>query len=163
MLTSLDLYHKYGHPGEKAFQKKYLVLWDVPPELEIGVIPKRIYCHRDLIPLLTQAFKNIIERGHVKELLTWDGCWNFRAIRGYEKRYEALMKAGRIEEALKLLSKHSFALAVDLNAATNGLGKKPSLSAGFVKCFTDAGFIWGGTFKGSRVDGMHFEIAKLAA
>ena len=158
MLSSLDLYKKYGHPKDL---KNQLVLWDVPPELEIGVIPKRIYCHRDLIPLLKQAFKNLIERGYVDELLTWDGCWNFRPIRGYEKKYEALMKAGKIEEAIKLLSKHSWALAIDVNASTNGLGKKPTLSEGFVKCFTDAGFLWGGTFAGKRVDGMHFEIAQL--
>jgi hypothetical protein len=47
-------------------------------------------------------------------------------------------------------------MAIDVNAFENGLGKKPKLSAGFVKCFTDAGFVWGGNF--ARLDGMHFEL-----
>jgi hypothetical protein len=57
------------------------------------------------------------------------------------------------------MSLHSWGLAVDLNAFENGLGKEPKLSPGFVKCFTDAGFDWGGTWK--RKDGMHFELAKI--
>jgi hypothetical protein len=155
MLTSLDFYKKYGHPEKK----KNLVIWDVPAELEIGFIPKRIYCNRDLIKPLEQAFRNLIERGYVDELKSWDGCWNYRPIRGYEKRYAALIKAGRVDEAIALLSIHSWAGAVDLNAAENGLGVKPKLSAGFVKCFTDAGFDWGGNWK--RPDGMHFQLAKI--
>jgi hypothetical protein len=153
MLTSLDFYNKYGHPDKK----KKLVVWDVPTELEIGVIPKRIYRNSDLIPVLTQAFKNLIDTGAVKELKTWDGCWNFRPIRGYEKKYEAAMKAGNVEAAMKLLSVHS--CAIDVNASENGLGKEPKLSAKFVKCFTDAGMEWGGNWK--RKDGMHFQLAAI--
>lgn len=153
MVTSLDLYNKYGLPSKN----NNLVIWDVPTELEIGVIPRRIYCNADLIPVLTQAFKNLIDRGYVAELKTWDGCWNFRPIRGYEKKYAALMKAGKIKSAIALLSTHSWACAIDVNASENGLGKKPKLSDGFVKCFTDAGFEWGGNWK--RQDGMHFQLA----
>lgn len=156
MLTSLDFYKKYGHPSKK----KNLVLWDVPAELEIGVIPRRIYCNADLIPVLTQAFKNLIERGCVDELKTWDGCWNFRPIRGYEKKYEAAMKAANIELAMKYLSVHSWACAVDMNASENGLGKKPKFSAKFVKCFTDAGMEWGGEWQ-NRPDGMHYQLRIL--
>lgn len=156
MLSSLDFYRKYGHPDE---YRKFMILWDVPEELEIGVIPKKIYCNRDLIKPLEQAFRNLIERGYVNELLTWDGCWNFRPIRGYEKKYERLIKTIDKEAAIKLLSVHSWGCAIDVNASANGLGAIPTLSAGFVKCFTDAGFIWGGTFK--RKDGMHFQLAKI--
>jgi hypothetical protein len=57
------------------------------------------------------------------------------------------------------MSLHSWGIAVDVNAFSNGLGKEPTLSAGFVKCFTDAGFDWGGVWK--RKDGMHFQLAKI--
>lgn len=154
-MTGLDLYHKYGDPNTH----KDMLMWDVPTELEIGVIPKRIYCHKALIPALRRAFSLLIATGHVDELKTWDGCFNIRPIRGYEKRYQDLMAAGKIEDAMQLLSIHSWGLAIDVNAAWNGLGKTPTLSAGFVKCFTDAGFTWGGSWK--RKDGMHFEIASV--
>jgi hypothetical protein len=51
-------------------------------------------------------------------------------------------------------------LAIDVIAFENGLGKEPKLSPGFVKCFTDAGFEWGGTWK-SRPDGMHFQLKSI--
>lgn len=139
MVTSKQCFAKYGEPSES---NKWLVLWDVPTELEIGVIPKRIYCNKDMVAPLTQAFKNLIDRGFVKELKTWDGCFNIRKKRG-----------------LASMSLHSWAIAIDVNAFENGLGVTPKLSAGFVKCFTDAGFDWGGTW--TRKDGMHFQLAKI--
>ena len=69
MVTSAQCLQKYGEPEKH----KNMVLWDVPTELEIGVIPKRIYCNKDLIEPLTKAFKALIDTGAVKELKTWDG------------------------------------------------------------------------------------------
>lgn len=138
MVTSAQALKKYGDPT----LHKAMTVWDVPTELEIGVIPKRIYCNKDAVKPLGEAFKNLITRGHVSELKTWDGCFNIRKKRG-----------------LSSMSLHSWGIAVDVNAAWNGLGKEPTLSAGFVKCFTDAGFDWGGTWR--RKDGMHFQLSKI--
>ena len=57
------------------------------------------------------------------------------------------------------MSLHSWGIAIDLNAFENGLNMAPKLSPGFVKCFTDAGFEWGGNWQ--RKDGMHFQLAKI--
>lgn len=157
MITAKEFFAKYGHPDKH----KNIAMWDVPAELEIGVIPKRIYCNADLIPHLSQAFKNLIDRGFVKELKTWDGCYNFRPVRGYEAKYAAAMKAGNLMLAITYLSLHSWGCALDLNASENKLGTTGKLSPGFVKCFTDAGFFWGGNYKG-RKDPMHFELDKLS-
>jgi hypothetical protein len=138
MVTAKDCLARYGDPSHE----KNMTLWDVPAELEIGVIPKRVYCNEDLIPPLTQAFKNLISTGYVKELKTWDGCFNIRNVRG------------RTSQSL-----HSWGIAIDINASWNQLGKKPTMTEGFIKCFTDAGFDWGGTWQ--RKDGMHFQIATL--
>jgi len=70
LLSSADCLKKYGPPE----LEKSMVLWDVPKELEIGVIPKRIYCNKDMVKPLTLAFQNLIKTGFVKELKTWDGC-----------------------------------------------------------------------------------------
>lgn len=139
MVTSNQALKKYGEPSDS---NPWLVLWDVPTELEIGVIPKRIYCNKDLVKPLENAFRNLIQRGYVKELKTWDGCFNIRKKRG-----------------LSSMSLHSWAIAIDVNAFENGLNQTPKLSSGFVKCFTDVGFEWGGTW--TRKDGMHFQLAKI--
>ncbi len=139
LLTANDCYKRYGAP----IDEKAMILWDVPQELEIGVIPKRIYCNKDMVEPLTKAFKNLIATGHVKELKTWDGCFNIRTKRGY----------------LDNMSLHSWGVAIDVNAAWNGFGKKPSLSKEFVKCFTDAGFDWGGLWV--KPDGMHFQLKSI--
>jgi len=138
MVTASKCFAKYGDPNKH----NNMILWDVPTHLEIGVIPKKIYCNRDLVAPLQKAFENLIRTGHVKELKTWDGCFNIRKKRG-----------------LSSMSLHSWGIAVDVNAFENGLGKEPKLSTGFVKCFTDAGFDWGGVW--SRKDGMHFQLATI--
>lgn len=139
MVTSQKAKLKYGEPSPS---NKWLVLWDVPTELEIGIIPKKIYCNKDLIVPLTNAFKALIASGHVNELKTWDGCFNIRNKRG-----------------LNSPSLHSWGIAIDVNAFENGLNQTPKLSQGFVKCFTNNGFEWGGNW--SRKDGMHFQLANI--
>jgi hypothetical protein len=138
MVTSAQALKKYGAPEKELG----MTLWDVPGFLEIGVIPKKLYCNKDMIKPLSAAFQALITTGHVKELKTWDGCFNIRKKRG-----------------LSSASLHSWGLAIDVNAAWNGLGKQPTLSPGFVKCFTDNGFDWGGTWK--RKDGMHFQLKSI--
>lgn len=158
-LTGTDFYNKFGHPGKSEF-KNSLIIWDVPTELELGFVPKRIYCHPLLVKPLSSAFLLLKQRGLVNELKTWDGCWNFRPVRGYERLYEQAMAHGNEAKAIKYLSIHSWACAIDLNASTNQLGKKPTLSKGFVKCFTDSGMEWGGDWQ--RPDGMHFQLSSLS-
>lgn len=138
LLTSTECVSRYGD----ARKESNMVLWDVPSELEIGVIPKRLYCNKDMLIPLTLAFKALISTGYVKELKTWDGCFNIR------------QKRGGVTQSL-----HSWGVAIDVNAAWNGLGKTPTLSQGFVKCFTDNGFDWGGTW--SKPDGMHFQLKSI--
>lgn len=58
MVTSAQALKKYGPPETE----KFMVLWDVPSDLELGAIPKRIYCNRDLVQPLTRAFQNIRDR-----------------------------------------------------------------------------------------------------
>lgn len=140
MVTSRDCFARYGDPS--ANEGKFMIVWDVPECCEHGAIPKKVYCNRDLKPLLEKAFKNVNDRGLAAQVKTWDGCFNIRKKRGAVS-----------------MSLHSWGLAIDFNAAWNGFGKKPTMSSELVKCFTDAGLDWGGTW--SKPDGMHFQIAKL--
>lgn len=138
MVTSQQCLAKYGDPTKE----NNMIVWDVPGHFEVGAVPKKLYCNRDMIQPLSQAFTNLLSTGKINELKTWDGCFNIRKKRG-----------------LSSMSLHSWGIAIDVNAAWNGLGQEPNLSAEFVKCFTDAGFDWGGTWK--RKDGMHFQLNKI--
>lgn len=139
MVTSQQALKKYGIATQS---NPNLILWDVPTKLEIGVIPKRIYCNKDMVIPLTWAFSKLISTGAVNELKTWDGCFNIRKKRG-----------------LASMSLHSWAIAVDVNAFENGLNQTPKFSKEFVECFTSSGFDWGGIWQ--RKDGMHFQLSGI--
>lgn len=143
MLTSKKCYDKFGAPGGKT-EGRYMSIWNVPAEIKekIPALPNRIYCANVLKKPLENALKALIDKGIASELKTWDGCYTVRKSRG-----------------LQSMSLHSWGVAVDVNAATNGLGKTPTLSKEFVSCFTENGFDWGGTWK--RKDGMHFQLKSL--
>ena len=138
MVTSAQALKKYGDPT----LEHNMIVWDIPANLEVGAIPKKLYCNKDLVGPLSQALKSLIDTGNIAELKTWDGCFNIRKKRG-----------------LSSMSLHSWGIAIDVNAAWNQLNMVPTLTPGFVKCFTDAGFEWGGTW--TRKDGMHFQLAKI--
>jgi hypothetical protein len=149
MVTSEDCFKKYGEPSAT---NPCMVLWDVPKHLETGLIPNRIFCNKDFIGPASKAFKNLIDRGFVNEIKTYDGCFNVRKIRGGRK-----------------MSLHSWGIAIDFNAFSNPLGLNRSqiiaksltpLSEGFLKCFKDAGFDCGADWK-RRPDFMHFQLAKI--
>jgi hypothetical protein len=142
-VSATNCIEKYGLPNVEM-ERSFMVLYNVPKAIlnSISTLPSRIYCNLDLVAPLEQALRNIINRGLEAEVKTWDGCFNIRKKRG-----------------LKTWSLHAWGIAIDINAAWNGLGKEPQMSQELVKCFTDAGFHWGGNWK--RKDGMHFQLAFL--
>ena len=154
MVTSTQCLKKYGDPNLLETQNKWFELWQVPQDIQtafshvrfsaLGTIgfPKKIFINKDFKPVLEKALRNLMSRGLTQELKTWDGVFIIRTKR-----------------ALTSLSLHSWAIAVDVNAFENQLNKVPKLSPAFVKCFTDAGMDWGGTW--TRKDGMHFQLSKI--
>ena len=154
MLISLDEAKKYY--GEidliRKFwpdEVKHMTTLQLPPELcfsnwlssATGQPITHLYCNLDMAGALLDALTNLKDRGFSSELKTFDGCLNIRPVRGYTGR----------------LSTHCYGLAIDLNAKENPLGGPIALSGGFINCFIDAGFKWGGGF--ARVDAMHFQYA----
>lgn len=144
MITSQQCFAEYGAP-DIVFERKWMTLLIVPQEIGVKIqpLPRRIYCNKDMIAPLDTALRNLIEQGCSEELRTWDGCFNIRP-----KKLNP-----------KALSLHSWGIAVDINAAWNQLRQKPTLTPGFVKCWKDAGFDWGGDWK--IPDGMHFQLSDI--
>jgi hypothetical protein len=154
MVTSAQCLKKYGDPNLASTQSKHFELWVVDLDIleafkhvrfsALGTIgfPKKIFLNKDFQPVLEKALRNLIDKKLTKELKTWDGVFVIRRKR-----------------ALLTLSLHSWAIALDVNAFENQLNQTPKLTPQFVKCFTDAGCDWGGTWK--RKDGMHFQLSKI--
>ncbi len=138
MITPTDCYNAFGEPSAS---NKCMVLWDVPKELEVGIIPKRIYCNRALIAPATEAFRKLVDTGAINDLLTYDGCFNIRKMRRSNST-----------------SLHSWGLAMDFDAFRNPMGKRGAMTDRVVECFTSSGWDWGGEWRGNRIDPMHFQL-----
>lgn len=137
MITSAQCLAKFGDP--RLNEAKHMTLWDVPAHLELGTIPNRLYCNKAMVGPLSKAFANLIAGGFVDQLITWDGCFNIRP-----------MKGTRATPSL-----HSWGMAIDINAAWNGFKKPVTMGVDFASCFKSAGFDWGGDW--ATKDGMHFQ------
>lgn len=145
VISESDLLSLFGRPRDPAPYLKIIDLAEFKNDLShvkdyLGhTWSCRIYGHKLLEAPLRIAFKNLISRGYAGELRTFDGCVCVRP-----------------KTSGNGWSTHAWGLALDFNAGANGYGRRPTLSAGFVKCFTDAGFEWGGSWR--TPDGMHFQL-----
>lgn len=137
---------RYGKiAGGWAQEVKWCSKLPVPVELEwintaTGHRISSIYCNEDLHTPLSRALQQIIDWGIQDQLKTLDGCYNIRDVRGLPGK----------------LSAHAYALAIDINAATNRLNTPGDISKELAQCFLDQGFKWGKDF--TRMDPMHFSL-----
>jgi hypothetical protein len=143
MITSQACLTKFGKPTTQ--NAHYMTLFTFPKALRdhIPALPTRIYCHQLLAGPLRRALDNVAAAGLGSEIKTWDGCFNIR----WQRRYAGVW------------SLHSWGLAIDINASTNQLGQKSTMSLALVDCFERAGFDWGGHWR--VPDGMHFQLSRL--
>lgn len=149
-MTEQECIEKYGaiQDGIWRNEAKWCSMVTLPTEVQAqvknvftGGLWVHVFCNNDLKFALLAALHSLIEKGFLHELETFNGCYEIRDIRGRPGEYSA----------------HSWAMAIDFNANKNPLGGESSWSDGFVQCFKDAGFAWGGDFHG-RKDPMHFSM-----
>ncbi len=138
MAAQDEIIAKYGQP-DKAYFDTYCILWQVQNDFP-WFPAKRIYINKDFKDALYAAFKELEEAGLQDEIETFDGCYVERKVRGSNK-----------------ISLHSWALAMDTNAAKEKLGQiETNYTPEFIAIMTKHVF-WGGNFK-SRADNMHFAL-----
>ncbi|GAB3195268.1 hypothetical protein ABID22_003623 [Pontibacter aydingkolensis] len=127
---------------------RHLVRVEVPQLIPIKG-SAGVYFHRRAADQLAQLWHDWEQAGLLHHVLTWEGAYAPRFIRG----------------SRSILSNHAFGTAFDINYAWNKLGTQPALvgQKGSVRQLVNIahqnGFYWGGHF--NRQDGMHFEIAWL--
>jgi D-alanyl-D-alanine carboxypeptidase/Bacterial SH3 domain/Transglycosylase SLT domain len=152
-----ELTAKFGTPDYRQFARKNLTTIDLSefagPLAHMRTFDGKaftsVYGHKLLAGPLKMALRLVCDRGLAKQLKTYDGCFNIRA-----------MKSG------SSMSVHSWGLALDFNCATNPFQTDDArtwpevitdFSSDFVKCFAEAGFEWGGLWN-SVHDAMHFQL-----
>lgn len=132
----------------------------VPQLARVQYAPKscRIEFHEKAADQLVRLFQAWDDAGLMDRVKTWGGAYAARFVRGSRTS----------------LSNHSFGSAFDINVPWNMLGAQPALKGKIgsvrelVGIANDHGFFWGGHFKAvspttgkPRLDGMHFEVAKI--
>jgi hypothetical protein len=138
----------YGRSdGSSAWEEEHLVLLPAPYALFMdGQLVRNIRCHklvRDSLRRILTAIRDLYktpEAIHAAGLDQYDGCYNYRVVRGASH-----------------LSMHAYGAAVDFDAADNPLGATHGrMPAEVVAIFKAEGWRWGGDYTG-RQDWMHFE------
>lgn len=142
-----------------GWNAKYLTKVEVPQLKKLYIMrgpgngfPQngKVFWHKEHADTLLKFFEDIEREKALKYILTWAGTWAPRLVR----------------HSTTTLSNHAYATAFDINAAWNGLGRKPAgiKEKGTVipiaRLAEKHRFWWGGWGWGnrSRLDGMHFEI-----
>ncbi|GIV03062.1 MAG: hypothetical protein KatS3mg015_1892 [Fimbriimonadales bacterium] len=135
---------------DPAWKRKHLTTVVLPglEQIRGGAKSGRVRVHRLIAEPLRELWEAWVSQGLIGEILSWDGAFVERLVRGR-----------------KSLSSHAFGIAFDINAAWNRLGQPPA-EAGtkgsvlrLVPLAIEHGFFWGGHFR-TRPDGMHFEYAQ---
>ena len=132
------------------FVKDNIIVVSVPQLIGFKGAPKngKVYFHKKAANALQGLFYELEHENIMDDILTWDGAFYPRLIRG----------------GGNTLSNHAFGIAFDINAQYNGIGVTPALPRygvkgcvyRIVKVATKHGFFWGGWYR-NRKDGMHFE------
>ena len=139
MSAQLQILSKYGEPGP-AYQRNFCTVWNVQNDFPWFPV-KSFMVNKEFKDKLFQAFTNLTKAGLQGEIKTFDGCYNDRSVRGRDST-----------------SLHAWAMAIDLNAATEKLAQTTTNFSGqFIAIMKAAGLFWGGDWTG-RKDTMHFAL-----
>lgn len=127
----------------KAFQQAFENIWN---QARIEVKKQYGFNWQDLgFKTQTEATKFYDEKTAAYIRLNgfdlYGGAYNFRKMRNSSS-----------------LSYHSYGIAIDIDPAHHVMGDlKATFPDWYIKCWKDAGFVWGGDWKGKNRDSMHFE------
>jgi len=103
-----------------------------------------VRCHRLIAPALRRALEDLAARQLCHLINTFDGCFVARHM-GWDPR--------------RPLSRHSWGIAVDVNARLFPYGSRAQQDARLTAAFARQGFAWGGHWR--TPDPMHFEVTDL--
>lgn len=142
-----NIYEYIGTGGQLAprWQSDFLAKTSLPFPLRLAWDPSRVItqmtCHRLMTGIFASVFAAIQKNALESKVVSFGGCFAFRPQRTGSK-----------------LSAHSWGIAIDLNPGSNRQGSAGDMDARVVEFFKNAGFEWGGDWKGKTRDPMHFQF-----
>lgn len=153
MLTDQQIIAKYGQPGDPDNLTVITLPYPMRIAWDLTKTVTKITCHKLIADNLTAVLEELLLVYGLRELQRlgidlFGGCFNLRLMRGSKKKW----------------SKHSWAVAIDLDPARNKL-KETKKTARFarpeyqqmIEIFYKHGFV--GLGPEQDRDWMHFEIA----
>lgn len=146
MKTTKECIDRFGNPyTERTKVESFMQLWDIPDDINKAIpdLPNRIFINTLLVVPLERTLRRLIKKGLHTEIRSYDGCFNIR-----------MMRSG------SSISRHAWALALDLNAAWNPLNGKVTWSNAFLEVWRTEGWTCGADWKQPK-DGMHFQWDKF--
>lgn len=109
-----------------------------------GRAVRAIWCHRLIPSALRQALEELRDQGLGHLIGSFDGCFVARHV---------------CWDAKRPLSRHSWGIAVDVNARLFPFGSRARQDERLIAAFQRQGFAWGGEWP--TPDPMHFEMVRL--
>lgn len=113
----------------------------LPLGWNLALVARSVRVHKAIAEVMMLTFEELAATCWTK-FRTYDGGFTWRLQRGPKVK----------------LSMHAFGAALDFNAKTNRQGKPGDISPLIVAAFKKHGWTWGGDWKGTRVDPMHFQF-----
>jgi hypothetical protein len=136
----MELFHRYGHPGEPGFEEQYIV--SNAHTLGDGSTV-HVRSHVAVAGRLHRVWQQLSDSGHLSQIRTYAGCFNIRTVRGGTA-----------------LSLHSWGLAVDLNTEAFPLGSLHRQAPELVAAFHEEHFLNGADYR-HRKDPEHFQFCRV--
>jgi hypothetical protein len=136
--------------GSSKWEAEHLTTFPAPYALYMdGQLIRNVRCHKLVMQSLHRILTKIQQLYKTPEAIKavgldqYDGCYNYRSVRG-----------------AKHLSMHAYGAAIDFDASRNPLGATHGrMPAEVVNLFKAEGWRWGGDYK-NRQDWMHFEACR---
>jgi len=170
-----EVYRVFGNPTRKDFEASKLVMVALPLPMYASWQPSirvdRVRVHELLGRTLSETLMAVWNEARIRTKKAIGPVPNLSGselTRYYDEKTRQYLKnlgldqfgGGYVYRKVvggKLLSMHSWGIAIDINPARNALGTAGTMPDWYVKIWEDRGWTWGGRF--SRKDPMHFQFA----
>ena len=151
VLTQLQVKQRFGEFALRPAAHAGIIV--DPHWIDANLVTRRVpqlgvtTCHRKVMPALVAAMTEITNRHldalvHSANFAAEGGCWHPNIVPG----------------PARLVSRHTWGIAVDLNVDANPFGARPRQDRRLVTIMAKHGFAWGGDWL--QPDAMHFEYVR---